>query len=398
MRRTDILVVGGGLAGSSAAAMLGRKDIETILVDPRETYPEDFRCEKLDGTQVAILKKTGLADGVLATATHDSDVWVARYGRLVEKRPSDQLGIRYDTLVNTVRFAIPRNVEVVHAKAVAVETDGHCQLATLSNGETISARLMVMASGLNLGFGNGLGLTREILSADHSISIGFDLAPTNRAAFDFPALTYWPERPSDRVAYLTLFPIGSAMRANLMIYRDKHDPWLRRMRSAPRDALREVMPRLENFLGDYAVVGPVKIRPADLYATRNYRRDGIVLVGDAFATSCPAAGTGTNKVFNDVERLVNHHIPAWLATPGMSAEKIVAFYEDPEKRAVDAHSFAKAYALRSLSVDTDFVWRARRGARFAVGMGRNTLRSAIGGLSPILARALRPSEGGAFSA
>ena len=36
MRQTDILIVGGGLAGSLAAAMLGRKGLATILVDPHD--------------------------------------------------------------------------------------------------------------------------------------------------------------------------------------------------------------------------------------------------------------------------------------------------------------------------------------------------------------------------
>ena len=50
-----------------------------------------------------------------------------------------------------------------------------------------------------------------------------------------------------------------------------------------------------------------------------------MVVGDAFATSCPAAGTGTDKVFTDVERLCNHYIPLWLKTPGMATAKISAF-------------------------------------------------------------------------
>jgi hypothetical protein len=56
---------------------------------------------------------------------------------------------------------------------------------------------------------------------------------------------------------------------------------------------------------------------------------GSVLVGDAFASSCPAAGTGSNKVFTDVERLCNIYIPRWLATDSMGEEKISAFYDDP---------------------------------------------------------------------
>ena len=88
-------------------------------------------------------------------------------------------------------------------------------------------------------------------------------------------------------------------------------------------------------MGDFTVPGFVKIRPVDLYVTKGYRQDGIVLVGDAFATSCPAAGTGARKVLVDVERLCNVHIPRWLATPGMGEAKIAAFYDDPVKQACD---------------------------------------------------------------
>ena len=90
MRHTDIVIAGGGLAGSTAAAMLGRAGLDVIVVDPHAVYPPDFRCgEKIDGPQLRILKKTGLADAVLRAATYDGEVWVARFGRLVEKRPSD---------------------------------------------------------------------------------------------------------------------------------------------------------------------------------------------------------------------------------------------------------------------------------------------------------------------
>jgi 2-polyprenyl-6-methoxyphenol hydroxylase-like FAD-dependent oxidoreductase len=69
-----------------------------------------------------------------------------------------------------------------------------------------------------------------------------------------------------------------------------------------------------------------KIRPADLYVMKNHVQPGIVLIGDAFATSCPAAGTGTNKVFTDVDRLCNVHIPRWLTSEGVGEEKIAAFF------------------------------------------------------------------------
>src|SRR5437016_10160651 len=78
MRQTDIAIVGGGLGGSAAAAMLGRAGIDTVLIDPHRTYPPDFRCEKLDHSQVELVHKAGLAEVILPAAVLDRDVAIAR--------------------------------------------------------------------------------------------------------------------------------------------------------------------------------------------------------------------------------------------------------------------------------------------------------------------------------
>jgi len=378
MRHTDIAIVGGGLAGSIAAAMLGRSGADVVLIDPHAVYPVDFRCEKLDATQVTILEKTGLLEPVLRTATHDKESWVSRFGHLVEKRPGDQQGIRYETLVNTIRAEIPGNVSFIEAKAQDISTSGDRQLVTLSNGWQISSRLVILANGLNIGIRHKLGLTRDIISECHSISVGFDIQPVGRPKFAFPALTHYSESPALRLAYLTLFPIGSVMRANLFGYRTMDDPWLRELRRAPQQTLLGAMPGLRKLMGDFEVTDRVQIRPVDLYATRGHLQPGVVLLGDAFSTSCPAAGTGARKALNDVERLCNVHIPQWLATPGMAAEKIAAFYDDPVKRACDAACLAKAYELRSFSVDPGMSWAARRWIKFGGQLARGSLRRAQG--------------------
>jgi 2-polyprenyl-6-methoxyphenol hydroxylase-like FAD-dependent oxidoreductase len=382
MRHTDVAIIGGGLAGSTAAAMLGRAGVHAVLVDPHPLYPKDFRCEKLDASQVILLRKTGLAGTVLGAATCDEEVWIARFGHLVEKRPNEQYDLLYDTMVNAVRGEIPPGIERIHAKAAAIATSSDRQTLTLSDGEQISARLIVLANGLNIGLRQSVGIGREVMSPCHSISIGFDVSPVGRAAFDFRALTYYPESAAGRMAYLTLFPIGSTMRANLFIYRDMHDPWLREMRHGGQEALFALMPGLRKLIGDIEI-GDVKIRPVDLYVSTGYRQAGLVLVGDAFATSCPAAGTGCNKVLTDVERLCSVHVPRWLASDGMAAEKIAAFYDDEIKQACDAASEAKAYYLRALSTSAGFAWSARRWSRFVGQLGIGALRRARSSMRPL---------------
>jgi hypothetical protein len=240
----------------------------------------------------------------------------------------------------------------------------------------------VLANGLNVGLRDSLGIRREVLSECHSISIGFDVKPVGRRTFDFPALTYYAENTRDKAALITLFPIGTAMRANLFVYRDMNDPWLRELRAAPQETLYALMPGLRKLMGDFEVDGFIKIRPVDLYITHGYQQPGVVLVGDVFSTSCPAAGTGARKAMMDAERLCHGYIPQWLATPGMGADKIAAFYNDPEKRACDDFCRDKAFGLRAFSTDPSLAWRARRWTKFVGQYARGTLRQWQGPVVP----------------
>ena len=101
---------------------------------------------------------------MLRAATLDGECWVARFGRLLEKRPGDQHGIRYDTLVNTIRGEIPASVDFIHGKVDDIATSAERQIVTLSNGEAISARLVVVANGLNIGLRDKLGMRTRMIS------------------------------------------------------------------------------------------------------------------------------------------------------------------------------------------------------------------------------------------
>lgn len=370
----DIVIVGGGLAGASAAVMLGRADLDVVMIDPYDPPRPDFRCEKLDPSQVRLLRRMGLAGLVLPAATHNRELWVARLGHLADKLAVDQYGILYQTLVCAVRRGIPPRVRCLRGTVATIALSDGEQSVSLADGEVITARLVVLANGLNRALRSSLGIDCQTISPSHSVTIGFDVVPAAGGHFAFDALTYYGERPQDRVAYLTLFGLGPVMRANLMTYREIDDPWLRAIREEPEAALAALMPRLAELIGPFAIQGPVRVRPADLYVATNVEQPGLVLVGDAFATSCPAAGTGTNKVLSDVERLCAVHVPRWLATPGMSARKLASFYADPEKRATDESSSRAAFALKARSLADGPLGQASGYARYLGRLAKGTAR------------------------
>jgi 2-polyprenyl-6-methoxyphenol hydroxylase-like FAD-dependent oxidoreductase len=377
LQDTDIAIIGAGLAGSTAAAMLGRGGYKVTLVDPSPTYRPEFKCEKLDSSQIELLARTGLSEAVLSQAASDDEVWVVRYGRLVDRRPSRRSGIMYADLVNAIRRQVPGHVKQVAAKANHIDIRGKHTEIDLSDGSSWRARLVVLATGLNPGLRSSVGIECKTLSRRHTLCIGFDIAPGSGKKFMFPALTYFPDSPEHRCAYLTLFPTPHGMRANLFAYWEPEDPRLQDWRHAPQSALDTLMPGLKKFAGDYVITGRVAIRPIDLIRVSQPARDGMVMVGDAYSTSCPAAGTGANKVLTDINLLASTYIPRWLEKNQISAMDVDAFYCDPAKLACEDYCYRKALRLREMTTSASIGNKCWRAARFAA-------QSAIGAMRPHL--------------
>lgn len=100
MYSVDIGTVGGGLGGSIAAATLGRAGFSVVLIDAHQPYPEDFRCEKIEGKQLKLLRETGrLMEGIVAA--------FARFGRVMNKRPWFGFAAK-DGVLNFLRHRLVR--------------------------------------------------------------------------------------------------------------------------------------------------------------------------------------------------------------------------------------------------------------------------------------------------
>jgi len=205
-----------------------------------------------------------------------------------------------------------------------------------------------------------IGIKRCLIKADHSLSFGFDLRPAAGDAFRFQAMTYYGDRAADRVDYINMFPIGDVMRANMFVYREPDDAWVRGFRGDPQGAVYGVLPGLRRFLPAFEICGPIQLRNVDLYTVADQVRPGVVLIGDASQTPCPALGMGLSHLLTDVVRLDAAYVHDWLATPGMGAQKIAQFYADPVKREVDALALHGANYRRAVSTQTGWTWELHR--------------------------------------
>jgi 2-polyprenyl-6-methoxyphenol hydroxylase-like FAD-dependent oxidoreductase len=375
----DVVVIGAGAAGSSAASALARDGHRVAIVDFREHTPPEFRAEKIGQPQVDFFESFGLGEAACRQLTPFSGVWVHRFGRIVERVVQNEYASPYADLVNALRAALPPAVVEVIGRVTDVETSADRQRLRLADGHLLTARLLVVATGLGDTIRSKLGIRKIETSPAHSFALGFDIANPIED-YPFPSLV-WVDEGRSKLCYLTVFPMAGRLRGNIFGYHAPNDPWVMRFRKSPTEGLSDLLPRLERRFPKMLVEGPVQTRPTDIIEVEGHRQPGVVLIGDAFFVTCPSTGTGMAKALNDVDRL-RTHVAEWLATPGMATEKITRFYDDDRKISVDAHSRAMALHERAIRMDGGLAWALKRVRRQVFRRGAYRLRDMAGMLRP----------------
>jgi 2-polyprenyl-6-methoxyphenol hydroxylase-like FAD-dependent oxidoreductase len=352
-----IVIVGGGMAGCLLALVLGRTGQAIKLIDLKRDPAPAFRNEKLGIDQIERLRRLGVL------ACFQEACWgetpISGDGPPLGKPPMKDCGARYDRWIERLRAAWPDTVDFIQGKVSALQTSDDVQTAVLATGEKIQGRLVVLATGRGERLRTQLGMTRASISERHSLCIGFSVALPSPSRPTVQAAIHTAKFGTCH-AYVTLFPMLEEVRINFFTYRDMSDPWVAEMRADPLKALAADFPDAAATLAGLEIVRDVEIRSTDLYASHGHVQPGVVLLGDAFHAPCPASGTGMTRILNDVERLALTHLPTWLSTPGMGADKIAAFYADPVKRAVDDASLRASLKGRQSAVDTSLKTRLRR--------------------------------------
>ncbi|WP_171026412.1 FAD-dependent monooxygenase [Mesorhizobium comanense] len=355
----DVAIIGAGMAGITLATVLGNAGRKVALIDPHRIHHDEFRAEKIGMSQMRLFEKLGLDKMLMPLVTPFTDIHVFRLGQYFAFEKKWEYAFSYGELINGMRDALPPQVPLTVGKVTEVSTGPDRQRLVLADGAVIDARLLVVATGYSEAIRRAIGVERVELSKAHSLSMGFDLAiaPQDCA---YRSVTSYGKRASDRIAYLSVFPIGNRMRANMFVYRTVADQWTRDFRDNPQKMLCELMPEIAAQCGNFEVASPVEVRQVSLTSTKGHRRDGVVFIGDAFVTTCPTPGVGIGRVMVDVDQLCSVHIPRWLETPGMTADKINAFYDDPIKVASDEEGMRVSVYAKRITTETGLEWRVRR--------------------------------------
>lgn len=307
----DVVVVGGGLGGASAASVLARAGLDVLVLERETLFRDRVRGEWLAAWGVLELDALGLravADSVPHVNLISRHV---PYDEIVPPEVAEQNAFDMAAMLATggcLALGHPPFQEAMLAHAAASGatvrrgvdavrvTPGASPLVTYDHASaphTASCRLAVAADGRESTVRKSLGI--ELDSTAPRVMLGGILVDD---AHDWPA-----DQQADGVAgdfNFLVFPQADG-RCRLYGAWDVTDP--HRFSGPGRerrflDAFR--VPCLPDVLADATPVGPLASCPMTDTWTDTVAVDGVVLVGDAAGWSDPIIGQGLSVTFRDV--------------------------------------------------------------------------------------------------
>jgi 2-polyprenyl-6-methoxyphenol hydroxylase-like FAD-dependent oxidoreductase len=306
--RFDIAIVGGGIAGSSLAAVLARAGLGVLLIERESVFRDRVRGEGIHPWGVAEAHRIGL-DPVLAAANANRlPIW-QRYKEREPQEPFRWAEVSVDGLPEmavhhpylqqaSIEAAVEAGAALLRpANVTAFRGGSNPELDIASDGSTrtIRARLIVGAGGRASPARHWTGGQSKHDPVHHRIGGallgGVALAEDTAHEATFPG------------GRTFVMPQGDGRaRAYVVTAADRN-------RELQHDHTGEVMiaflaELLPQGLFEQATkAGPVAFFPnADTWAS-TIAGDGIVLIGDAAGANDPSVGQGLSLVFRDVREL-----------------------------------------------------------------------------------------------
>lgn len=305
----DLVCVGGGLAGSTLASNMARKGARVLVVEPETAFKDRVRGEGMTSWGAAEARALGVRDLMLGASGRALQYWnfhtgpMMRVNDLVANTPQHEPALTfYHPLMQEAVLAEAANAGAVVRRGASVKsvTPGASPRVTLAEGELreeVGARLIVGADGR-------LSNMRKWA--------GFEARKDATRLFIAGVLLEGTHAPTDAVSHVQsfgtevlIFPqAGDRARAYYA-----HHATLRETRFVGANALPHfIAASVESgapagwYEGARAVGPLATFEGADTWVDQPYR-DGVVLVGDAAASSDPSWGQGLSLTLRDVRVL-----------------------------------------------------------------------------------------------
>ncbi len=304
----DVAVVGGGVAGSSVAAVLAQSGMSVVLIERETRFRDRVRGESIHPWGVREVRALGLSDVLRSAGAHELPLWDGYANR------ASVVGGRYESLgpdvPNELAVYHPalQSALLDHARGCGVRILRPARVTAFSPGslprllvETddgryeVYTRLVIGADGRQSAARRWLGARTVREPVHHQVGgcllDGVSLADDTFATAGLDGGT------------VLIFPQGGGrVRSYVVGNDDLVAPIRGREHVAEYIACcASVFP--EGSFGEARAIGPLAFFPnADVWSDRLYG-DGVVLIGDAAGANDPSGGHGLSLCFRDVRQI-----------------------------------------------------------------------------------------------
>lgn len=328
-REFDVVIAGGGFAGSSLGGVLARGGLDVAIVERERQFRDRIRGEFTWPWGRAEIDRLGLLPtfesiGALPLLRMDEYLEGA-YSRTIDVVPRPGLTFQHAPLQEALLdWARNQGVEIIRpARVLGFYSDGSPALRFDCNGslESIAARLVVAATGRESGAREWNGGTSATDPEHHRFG-GVSIEGT-----EFPdgSLLLGQNSPEQAL----LFHLGNGL---ARLYLRTFDDVLQKTRLARSfDSLLDyIRPWFApEVLANAKQIGPLGFFPnSNSWATK-LTTPGLALIGDVAGSADPSGGHGTSLVFRDVHTLSDLLLASddWATALGTYATERRAYFE-----------------------------------------------------------------------
>ena len=337
----DVIIIGGGLVGSTLALALARHEVTSIVIDAQDLDTTtlaafDGRASAVASASARMLRVLGLGDvldedGCAIRAIRVTDGTAPQFLHFDAGDQGDPLGIMLENRL--LRIALLRAVretpEVTLIAPVTVASlvrGDRAATLTLADGRIFTAPLAIAADGRKSKTREAAGIRLAgwsypnaalVTMTAHSIPHGsiacelfypsgpMALLPMSDSASDSPG----GGRPRSAIVWTVDASAAAGAR-----------------KLGPKALAAEIATRVDGTLGDIEVIAPQVVWPLGYHHAASYTADRLVLIGDAAHGIHPIAGQGLNMGFRDVAALAQVLVEAARTGQDLGAPDVLKRY------------------------------------------------------------------------
>ncbi|WP_420402882.1 UbiH/UbiF/VisC/COQ6 family ubiquinone biosynthesis hydroxylase [Nisaea sp.] len=312
----DVLIVGGGLSGMSAALALQSAGLKVTVIDPvpaevQTAAGHDGRTTAISQSSKRMLERLGVWEAMPEPACPIGDIRVQEGGSPLflqfdrEDAGAEAMGFIADNgalKAGLYRQAVGKDgLKVLAPASVAgLENGRGLVTATLRDGRQVTARLALAADGRRSPTRRRAGIrTTEFSYGQTAITCTVSHArPHNGIAYEH-------FRPAGPFAMLPLMDAEDGSHRSCLVWSERTATAEALLRLSDGEFAQELAEAFDGSLGALHVSGKRWAYPLGLVHAERYIGPRLVLVGDAAHGIHPIAGQGFNLGLRDIAALAD---------------------------------------------------------------------------------------------